>query len=90
MLNARVRRAEAVGEAKLAVVATERAGAVTEEEFAALTVEYIAATEARLAYIKGDRPTTTDALNTYRELADQEWELGLAWDAELLRIIEED
>jgi hypothetical protein len=63
---------------------------VTDEEFAALTVQYIAATEARLVLIRGDRPTTADALNRYRELADREWELGLAWDAELLRIFEED
>jgi hypothetical protein len=58
---------------------------VTDEEFAALTTRYVAATEARLALIKAGRPATDSALATYRELAEQEWELGLAWDAELLR-----
>jgi hypothetical protein len=58
---------------------------MTDEEFAELTTLYIAATEARLALIKADLPATPQALTTYRELADREWELGLAWDAELLR-----
>lgn len=58
---------------------------VTDEEFAELTKQYIAATEARLALIKADLPATPEALATYRELADREWELGQAWDAELQR-----
>jgi len=62
---------------------------MTDEEFAELTALYIAATEARLALIKGDLPTTPESLTTYRELADREWELGLAWDAELLRTVED-
>jgi hypothetical protein len=61
---------------------------MTDEEFAALTDNYVAATEARLALIKADLPATPAALATYRELADREWELGLAWDAELLRSAE--
>jgi hypothetical protein len=63
---------------------------MTDDEFAALTHEYVIATEARLALIRGDRPSTPDELNNYRHLADREWELGLAWDAELLRIFGED
>ncbi len=58
---------------------------MTDEEFQQLTADYIAATEARLALIKADLPATPAALATYRELADREWELGLAWDAELIR-----
>jgi hypothetical protein len=58
---------------------------MTDEEFAELTEQYIAATEARLALIKADLPATPEALTTYRELADREWELGQAWDAELQR-----
>jgi hypothetical protein len=58
---------------------------VTDEEFDELTAQYIAATEARLALIKSERLATPDALARYRDIADHEWELGLAWDAELLR-----
>lgn len=58
---------------------------VTDEEFAELTKQYIAATEARLAMIRADLPATPEALATYRELADREWELGRAWDAEVQR-----
>jgi hypothetical protein len=61
---------------------------MTDDEFAELTSHYVAATEARLALIKADLPATPEALATYRELADREWELGLAWDAELLRSFE--
>jgi hypothetical protein len=61
---------------------------MTDEEFAELTTLYVAATEARLSLIKADLPATPEALATYRELADREWELGLAWDAELLRTLE--
>ena len=63
---------------------------MTDEEFAELTALYIAATEARLALIKADLPATPEALTTYRELAEREWELGLAWDAELLHTFEEE
>jgi hypothetical protein len=38
-----------------------------------------------LALIRADLPATPEALATYRELADHEWELGQAWDAELQR-----
>ena len=62
---------------------------MTEDEFAQLTADYIVATEERLAFIKGVLPATAAALETYRELADREWELGLAWDAELIRSVEE-
>jgi hypothetical protein len=62
---------------------------VTDDEFAELTVQYVAATEARLALIKADLPATPSALATYREVADREWELGLAWDAELLHSVDE-
>ena len=62
---------------------------MTDDEFAELTVQYIAATEARLALIKADLPATPAALATYREVADREWELGLAWDAELLHSVDE-
>ncbi len=62
---------------------------MTEEEFADLTNHYVAATEARLAWIKSGLPVTADEIATYRDLADREWELGLAWDAELLRAFEE-
>ncbi len=63
---------------------------MTDDEFATLTSQYVAATEARLAFIRGERPATAEALDKYRELADREWELGLAWDAELLRIFEDE
>jgi hypothetical protein len=63
---------------------------MTDEEFAELTVQYIAATEARLALIRSELPTTPEGLATYRELADHEWELGLAWDAELLRTLDDE
>ncbi len=56
---------------------------MTDEEFAALTQQYVAATEARLALIRADIPATPEALATYREVADREWQLGQAWDAEV-------
>lgn len=59
---------------------------VTDEEFAELTQQYVAATEARLALIRADLPATPEAMATYRELADREWELGRAWDSELQRV----
>jgi hypothetical protein len=62
---------------------------MTEDEFAALTEQYVAATQARLDFIKGERPTTPAELSTYRDLADREWEIGLAWDAELLASAED-
>jgi hypothetical protein len=62
---------------------------MTDEEFAELTGLYVVATEARLSMIKAELPATPEALATYRELAEREWELGLAWDAELLRSFEE-
>jgi hypothetical protein len=58
---------------------------MTDEEFAQLTQDYVAATEARLALIRADIPATPEALTVYRELADREWQLGQAWDAELSR-----
>jgi len=63
---------------------------MTDEDFAALTKQYVAATEARLALIRADLPATPEALATYRELADREWELGQAWDAELQRAAQPD
>jgi hypothetical protein len=62
---------------------------MTDEEFVELTARYVEATEARLALIKADLPATPEALVVYREIADREWELGLVWDAELLRANEE-
>ena len=56
---------------------------MTDEQFAELTQQYVAATEARLALIRADIPATPEALATYREVADREWELGQAWDAEV-------
>jgi hypothetical protein len=56
---------------------------MTDEEFAELTKQYVAATEARLALIRADIPATPEALATYREVADREWQLGQAWDAEV-------
>jgi hypothetical protein len=61
---------------------------MTDEEFAELTTLYIAATEARLSLIRAGVPAAPEALATYRELADREWELGLAWDAELMHTFE--
>ena len=58
---------------------------MTDEDFAELTRQYVAATEARLALIRADLPATPEALATYRELANREWELGQAWDAEVQR-----
>jgi hypothetical protein len=55
---------------------------MTDDEFTQLTVDYIAATEARLAWIRADQLNQAGSLDTYRELADREWELGLAWDEE--------
>jgi hypothetical protein len=60
---------------------------MTDEEFAQLTEQYVAATEARLALIRADLPATAEALATYRELADREWQLGQAWDSELTQSI---
>ena len=62
---------------------------MTDEEFSALTTQYIAATEERLALIKDELPSTPTALAAYRDLANREWELGLAWDSELLRAFDE-
>jgi hypothetical protein len=56
---------------------------MTDEEFAELTRDYIAATEARLALIRADLPATPEALATYREIADREWQLGQVWDREV-------
>ena len=56
---------------------------MTDEQFEELTRQYVAATEARLALIRADIPATPEALATYRELADREWTLGQAWDAEV-------
>ncbi|HEX4392931.1 MAG TPA: hypothetical protein VH084_15535 [Mycobacterium sp.] len=61
---------------------------MTDEEFAELTAQYIAATEARLTLIRADLPVTPAALANYRDVADHEWELGLAWDEELMRSVE--
>lgn len=61
---------------------------MTDEEFAALTSDYVAATRARLALIEADLPATPAALAAYREVADREWQLGAQWDAELSRSIE--
>jgi hypothetical protein len=58
---------------------------MTDEEFAQLTQDYLAATEARVALIRTDIPATPEALAVYRELADREWQLGQAWDAEISR-----
>ena len=56
---------------------------MTDEEFAELTQQYVAATEARLALIRADIPATPEALAAYREVADREWELGQVWDSEV-------
>jgi len=58
---------------------------MTPEEFAELTTEYVAATKARLELIRPDLALAPDAVATYRECADKEWELGQAWDAEIRR-----
>ena len=58
---------------------------MTDEEFAQLTQDYLAATEARVGLIRADIPATPEALAVYRELADREWQLGQAWDAEVSR-----
>jgi hypothetical protein len=58
---------------------------MTDEEFAQLTQDYIAATEARLALMRADIPATPEARAVYREVADREWALGQAWDAEISR-----
>jgi hypothetical protein len=58
---------------------------MTDEEFAQLTQDYIAATEARLALMRADIPATPEARAVYREVADREWQLGQAWDAEVSR-----
>lgn len=55
------------------------------EEFAQLTTDYVTATKARLKLIRPDLAATPDAVATYRECADKEWDLGQAWDAELTR-----
>jgi hypothetical protein len=62
---------------------------VTDEEFIEVTRLYIAATQARLSLIKAGIPATHEAMQTYRDLANREWELGLAWDAELLSSFED-
>ncbi|MGI8880235.1 MAG: hypothetical protein ACR2KJ_06935 [Jatrophihabitans sp.] len=58
---------------------------MTPEEFAQLTTEYVAATKARLKSIRPDLAATPEAVATYRQCADKEWELGQAWDTEMLR-----
>ena len=58
---------------------------MTDEEFAQLTQDYIAATEARLALIRADIPATPEARAVYREVAEREWQLGQAWEAEMNR-----
>jgi hypothetical protein len=62
---------------------------MTDEEFAALTAQHIAAAEERLTLIKAARPAPPAPLATYGDVADQAWELGLAWDEELMRSVEE-
>lgn len=63
---------------------------MTSEQFAQLTDDYVAATKARLEFIRADLADTPNAVASYRECADQEWELGLAWDAEIRRIVDPD
>ena len=58
---------------------------MTDEDFAQLTQDYIAATEARLALIRADIPATPGARAVYREVAEREWKLGQAWEAEMNR-----
>ena len=58
---------------------------MTKEEFAQLTQDYIAATEVRLAVMRADIPATKESLAIYRELADRESQLALAWDEEVIR-----
>lgn len=59
---------------------------MTDDQFAELTKDYVAPTEARLALIKADLPATPEAVATYRELAEREWALGQARDTELQRV----
>jgi hypothetical protein len=61
---------------------------MNDHEFTELTIQYIAATQARLQLIEAGVPVTQSELDVYRDLAEREWELGLAWDAELIRSIE--
>lgn len=63
---------------------------MTTEQFAQLTIDYVAATKARLEFVRADLAATPNAVASYRECADQEWELGLAWDAEIRRIADPD
>jgi len=58
---------------------------MSDEEFELLTARYIAASEARLELIKQVVPRSPAEMFRYRQLADREWELGLAWDEELVR-----
>ena len=58
---------------------------MTDEEFAQLTQDYIAATEVRLALIRADIPATKVSLAVYREFAEREWQLGRTWDEEVIR-----
>jgi hypothetical protein len=61
---------------------------MTDDEFAELTKRYIIASDERVAFIKAGVPTNHEELETYRQLADHEWELGLEWDEELVRQVE--
>ena len=63
---------------------------MTTEEFAQLTSDYVTATKARLEFVRADLAAAPDAMASYRECADREWELGLAWDAEILRLADPD
>lgn len=58
---------------------------MTDEDFAQLTQDYIAATEARLALIRADIPATPEARAVYREVAERESKLAQAWEAEMNR-----
>ncbi len=58
---------------------------MTPDEFAQLTMDYVAATKARLKLVRPDLAATSEAVATYREYADKEWGLGQAWDAEVRR-----
>jgi hypothetical protein len=49
---------------------------MTDDEVAEMTTVRIAATEARLTLVKVNLPATPDAMATYRELAEREWNLG--------------
>jgi hypothetical protein len=59
---------------------------MTTEQFAQLTSDYVAATKARLEFVRADLAETPNAVASYRECADQEWELGMAWDDEIRRM----